>query len=131
MPSETANFGWLMGQVTQDNTPRLDDIAREIARMLDPASYPANWDGEGAEPVNQECVLSAERLVRKVLDDGGEIPLSVYPLSDGSVMVEWELSHPERRVSVSIHPKNPSVGEALVYTPGIDSLQVFKRVRLE
>lgn len=66
------------------------ESARDEARDLD--KYGSNWDGEGADAVSLDLINTTLRWFRGLEDRGHPAPVSIYPLADGTPMIEWH--HP-------------------------------------
>ena len=50
-----------------------------------------NWDGEGASKVRPELIQSARDLAAQLRERGESPPADVYPLSEGTIIIEWRL----------------------------------------
>lgn len=71
----------------------------------------ANWDGEGANPIESETYKIAYRLI-EALPHGFPVP-AFSPEPDGNLLLEW-YRHPRRLLSVSIRPDGTLYWAALV-----------------
>jgi len=77
---------------------------RRIAEM---SSLPANWDGEGADPLSSRAVAEAAVLIAAVAERGADaghsrVPFTSAPLPDGGLQVEW--LGPTSRIDVEVGP---------------------------
>ncbi len=63
------------------------EVAFDDARDLD--TYLANWDGEGADPVPLALIETTLRLLEIWKSQDHPAPADIYPLADGTVMVEF------------------------------------------
>ncbi len=71
----------------------------------------ANWDGEGADPIEHETYQNAYRLI-EALPSGLPSP-TIAAEPDGHLSFEW-YKHPRRLLSVSISPDGTLYWAALV-----------------
>lgn len=67
------------------------EVAYDEARDLD--KFQPNWDSEGADPVPLSLICATLQLFSTLEAQGFPAPASVYPLADGTVMLEWHYSH--------------------------------------
>jgi hypothetical protein len=67
--------------------PDLALVGRRLARML--SLDVADWDAQGADPIDAEAVRRAHRLVTHLIEAGAPVP-DIVPLTDGGVRAEWE-----------------------------------------
>lgn len=67
--------------------PDLEEAVRQLREIAESLSAP-NWDGYGANPVQPESVVQAERFLRALPED---IPMpSIGADPDGEVALDWE-----------------------------------------
>jgi len=74
----------------------------------------ADWDGAGAPPVLGRIVRDAIRWCERLESHGSEAPITVYPLSDGNVILEWHLPDD---VIKRIEIKPEGVAEEMITAP--------------
>jgi hypothetical protein len=63
-----------------------EQVARRMANLL--ALDVADWDTQGADPIEVEAVARAYRLVTHLVEAGAAVPVFT-PLTDGGVRAEW------------------------------------------
>lgn len=68
----------------------------------------ADWDDQGADPVEAEAVQRTHRLVTHLLEAGAAIP-EFTPLTDGGIRAEWVVGEFELWLDV------PARGEIQAY----------------
>ena len=73
-------------ELPSPTTPQWE-AALDEARDLD--KYQPDWDGEGADAVPSVMILQTRQWLRALQSRGDSAPACVYPLADGTVMVEW------------------------------------------
>jgi hypothetical protein len=70
-----------------------------------------NWDGEGAEPIEQDALRNAYEFI-EALPQGYPLP-DITPEPDGHLDLEW-YREPRRILSVSVSPEGMLYWAALV-----------------
>lgn len=71
-------------------SPQWEEVLDEV-RDLD--KYQPDWDDEGADAVPLALIRMTCSWLRTLQAQGTPAPASVYPLADGTVMVEWHYEH--------------------------------------
>lgn len=99
------------------------DFEGDVNRALDRlAELPANWDAEGAPPIDHEIIQAARDFVARLPEDIASVP-AVVPSAAGSLQFEWN----EDRRSLELEIESPSVIHYLKWDPdrGIEEEDVF------
>jgi len=65
--------------------------ARLQVQMI--SRLPADWDGDGAARIPISLASSALRLLGELRAQGYPAPNDVYPLAEGTIVLEWQLAN--------------------------------------
>jgi hypothetical protein len=103
------------GVVTE--TPITASVAEVLAELDEYRSLEADWDLEGAEPIDPESHRLARTIVEAVASRSGpaEVPWQRHdtaPGPDGSVMLTWEGN--DRHVLMIARPGEPDIVECIL-----------------
>lgn len=101
-PSATELFGSSAGWFA---------IIEETRKLV---QLPANWDGEGADPIPPVIINSALALFERLKQAGQPFPDAVYPLPSGSLIAEW---HNEDRTRFTAEIREPGRVELMHWFP--------------
>lgn len=82
----------------------------QLGEVYDPCRQ-ANWDGEGADAIEQDTLRNAYLFI-EALPDGYPLP-DITAEPDGHLDLEW-YRHPRRILSVSVSPEGMLYWAALV-----------------
>ena len=99
------------------------DFERDVNGKLDRlAALPANWDAEGAPPINPKIIQAAREFVARLPADIALVP-AVVPSAEGTLQFEWN----EDRRSLELEIESPSLVHYLKWDPdrGIEEEHVF------
>lgn len=91
-----------------------DDWTEALEEAMALTDYPANWDGEGAQPVSKALQRSVLALMLSLRDRSCHAPDGVSPMAGGTVMLEW---HGNDRIVLSVEIREPEHGEVLIWHP--------------
>ena len=64
-----------------------EKVQEHVLKLLNLRS---DWDGEGAPPIRHDLIRSALRLTEQLMGERDDAPQDVYPLPDGSIILEWQ-----------------------------------------
>jgi len=98
-------------------TPITASVAEVLAELDEYRSLEADWDLEGAEPIDPESLRLARTIVEAVASRSGpaEAPWQrpdTAPGPDGSVMLTWEEN--DRHVLMIARPGEPDIVECIL-----------------
>lgn len=64
-----------------------EKVQEHVLKLL---NLRGDWDGQDAPPIRPDLIRSALRLTEQLMGDGDDAPQDVYPLPDGSIILEWQ-----------------------------------------
>lgn len=85
------------------------------------SSYPADWDGEGADRVPFALVQATLRWFVRLEASGGPVPSVVYPTAGGTPVVEWYSADTSSYVA---YVRKPDRVDIVYHLPGGEPVHV-------
>ena len=119
MNTISTTFFWTMQPPEPSFTNELSDFLlcgwdRAVRAIRCLHSLTSNWDGAGGRAVDSAWIASAVRFCHVMREANKPAPSSVYPLSDGNIMLEWRLP---QEVIVRFEIEGPGRGEFMTTYP--------------
>jgi hypothetical protein len=84
-------------------------VRRELDRL---ASFPVNWDREGAPRIDRAIIEAARQFIAKLPPDIAPVP-AVVPMTPGNLQFEWDAG----RRSLELEIETPSTIHYLKWDP--------------